>query len=93
MPSQDGEPVPLMTAREWAESHRRLPSLPPPVLRRIAGPGWLDDDTPCACSRAFLMHARAVVSSHLVEQLISRPLYSGGVCTFDPRDLSTKVQK
>lgn len=93
MPSQGGEPVSLMTVREWAESYRRLPSRPPPVLRNLAGPGWLDDDTPCACSRAFLTHQRRVWSAYFIEQLISSPLYSGGVCTFDPRDLSTKVQK
>lgn len=81
------------SVKEWAESYQDRPPLQPPVMRsRIAGPGWLDDDTPCACSRVTFMQLGRAISSHLIEQLISRPLYSAGVCTFDPRDISTKGQ-
>ena len=93
MPIQDGEPVPLVSARDWAESYQPFYPLPPLVVRRRVGPGWLDDETPCACEAVFLMQLGRELSSWRIEDLISRPLYSGGVCTFDPRDLSTKVQK
>ena len=36
----------LLSVKEWAETHRRIA----PPARPIPGPGWLDDDTPCACS-------------------------------------------
>jgi hypothetical protein len=91
MQSQDGEPVPLVTAREWAESHR--PMLPPLIVRRrAAGPGWLDNDTPCACERVMLMQGGRTLSISMIEWLISRPLGSDGIRTFDPRDKGTKGQ-
>lgn len=79
------------SAREWAESHQPLLSALLD-LSRTAGPGWLDDDTPCACERVKLMHGGRTLSIHMIEQLISRPLGSDGVRTFDPRGKGTNGQ-
>jgi hypothetical protein len=49
----DGSPVPApMSAKEWADTHRRIDPAAAMPARPIPGPGWLDDDTPCACSRS-----------------------------------------
>ena len=86
------KPQEFNSAQEWADSYRREAPPPAVVRRGIPGPGWLDDDTPCACSRAYVMQLGRTVSSHLIEHLISRPLNSRGVCTYDPMGKGTKEQ-
>lgn len=79
------------SARDWADSHRPLlPALL--VRRRAAGPGWLDEDTPCVCERVKLMHGGRTLSIHMIEWLISTPLGSDGIRTFDPRGKGTNGQ-
>ena len=85
------KPQGFQSPQEWAESHR--PLLPPLIVRRrAAGPGWLDGDTPCACERVTLMQGGRTLSISMIESLISRPLGSDGIRTFDPRDKGTKGQ-
>lgn len=93
IPSQDGEQSgrDLGSAEEWAEGHRRLTPKPWGVPRWIPGPGWLDDNTPCVCSRSRVLVAGSSLSSQLFEWLMSEG--SGGVvCTYDPMDKGTKEQ-
>ncbi len=91
MKSLDGEAVPLMTAREWCESHRLVLPAPSMLALGPVRPGWLDERTPCCCERVVIMHTKKAMSAEFViEHLISRPRYSGGVFVYDPKGIGTK---
>lgn len=89
--------APALSAQEWAEQFKRTTQVPRPVLSKgIPGPGWLDDDTPCACSRVRILWGPYQLDRILfaVEDLIARPLPRlGTVCTFDPKDKSTNASQ
>lgn len=89
--------VEAQSAQEWAESFKRTTQVPRPVLSKsIPGPGWLDDDTPCACSRVRILYGPDQLDRMIfsIEQLIARPLPRlGPVCTFDPKDKGTNASQ
>lgn len=59
----------------------------------IPGPGWLDDQTPCACSRARSRYAIDLVvqPAWLVQLMAGAGI--GAVRTFDPKDKSTNASQ